>query len=113
MQRRPGHNANQLEPFIHCLTILRTSFRRKRVFLGKQFSTIMIIVAIMLIHYVIFEIKRIDAAEHPGPCLRRRGPRSLDSRIARRNREGQARDIPESKAESCENGLMMLHFDLK
>ena len=56
---------------------------------------------------------RIGEAAHPGPRLRRRGPRSLYSRTVRRNREGPANAIPESKVEGCETGLKMLHLNLR
>ena len=113
MQRRPVHNASKLEPFIHCFTILHTTFRRRKLFVGKHFFTIMIIVAIRFIQHVIFEGMRIGEAALPGPRLRRRGPRSLESGAARRNREGPASDIQESNAENCENGLIMLHLNLR
>ena len=73
----------------------------------------MIIVAIRLIHYFIFAGVRIGEAALPGPRLRRRGPRSLESRAARRNREGPASVIQESQVENCENGLLMLHLNLR
>ena len=56
---------------------------------------------------------RICEAAHPGPRLRRRGPRSLYSRTVRRNHEGPANEIPESKIEGCETGLKMLHLNLR
>ena len=84
-----------------------------KLFLGKQFSTTMIIVAIRLIQYSIFEGMRIGEAALPGPRLRRRGPRSLESRATRRNREGPEHVIQESQVENCETGLLMLHLNLR
>ena len=55
----------------------------------------------------------IGEAAHPGPRLRRRGPRSADARLARRSRRGSASDTVESTLESCENGLQMLHLNMR
>ena len=56
---------------------------------------------------------RIGKASHPGPRLRRCGPRQLDSRKAQRNRGGPYSDVPESKLENSEDGLTMLHINLR
>ena len=55
----------------------------------------------------------IGEVAHLGPRLRRRGPRSADARLARRSRRGSASDIVESTLESCENGLQMLHLNMR
>ena len=69
--------------------------------------------AIRIVHHLILRGVRIGEASHPGPRLRRRGPRSLESRAARRNREGPASVIQERQVENCENGLLMLHLNLR
>ena len=123
MQRRPVHNASQLEPFIHCFTIrfytiadIDTAMQcfntmqmcgRWRLILAKQ------IVATRIIHHVIFEGMRIGEAANPGPRLRRRGPRSSDSRTARRSSGGQACECLEVYGESSEKGMTMLHINLR
>ena len=98
-------------PAMQCFTILQVSSGRRKL-LTLQF-TITDVVAIGLILHIIFEGMRIGEAAHPGPRLRRRGPRSLDSRTARRNREGPVSDIPKFEPESCEKGLTMLHLNLR
>ena len=54
-------------------------------------------------------------ASNPRVCLRRRGPRSLDSRAAHRNRGGlQALGDPESHDDtSSEKCLTPLHLKMK
>ena len=98
---------------MQCFTILQTSCGRRRFHRARQTFTITIIAAIKLIHYVVFEGKRIGEAAHPAPRLRRRGPRSFDSRSARRSRGGPAREIQEGIAESREKCLKMLHLNLR
>ena len=96
---------------IQLFTILHTLTRRRR--LPTLQFTIPDVVAIRLIVHFVFEGMRIGEAAHPGPRLRRRGPRSLYSRTVRRNHEGPANEIPESKIEGCETGLKMLHINLR
>ena len=96
-----------------CFTILHTSFARRMLIVAEQIFTIADIVAIRFIHHLIFEGRRIGEAAHLGPGPRRRGPRSLDARSARRNRGEPATEIQESIIESCENGLEMLHLNLR
>ena len=67
----------------------------------------------MIIHYVIFEGRRIGEAAHTGPRLRRRGLRSLDSQEGRRNRGGPPRDATVSEVESRETGMTMLLLNLR
>ena len=98
---------------MQCFTILQTSCGRRRFLRARQTFTITIIAAIKLIHHVVFEGTRIGEAAHPGPRLRFRGPRSFDSRSARRSRGGPAREIQEGIAESREKCLKMLHLNLR
>ena len=93
--------------------ILHTFLERRGVIPGIQIYTTADIGAIKIIHHLIFEGMRIGEAAHPGPRLRRRGPRSLESHAARRNREGPASVIQESQVDNCENGLLMLHLNLR
>lgn len=81
--------------------------RRRRLILAKQ------MVAIRIIHHVIFEGTRIGEAAHPGPRLRRRGPHSSDSRTARRSRGGQTCEALEINGESSEKGKKMLLLNLR
>ena len=79
-----------------------------------QIFTITEIVVTKLILHFVFEGTRIGEASHPGPRLRRRGPRSMDSREGRRrNREGPSSDDTETKLESSEAGLTMLQINLR
>ena len=71
------------------------------------------IVATRIIHHVIFEGMRIGEAANPGPRLRRRGPRSSDSRTAQRSSGGQACECLEVNGESSEKGMTMLHLNLR
>ena len=94
-------------------TILHTFLERRRVIQGTQLFTTADFGAITLIHQMIFAGILIGEVAHLGPRLRRRGPRSADARLARRSRRGSAGDIVESTLESCENGLQMLHLNMR
>ena len=63
---------------------------------------------IKLIHHQILEGIQTGEVSHPGPRLGLRGPRSLDSRSALRNRGGPTLGVPESRNETSENSLTML-----
>ena len=60
---------------------------------------------------------RIGEAAHPGPRLRRRGPRSWDSRAGRRRRGEESSSLAlvtfESLQECRETCLEMLHLNLR
>ena len=56
---------------------------------------------------------RIGEASNPGPRFRRRGPRSLDSREALRNRGAPPSDATVSEVEIRETGLTMLLLNLR
>ena len=68
---------------------------------------------IALIFFILTSV-RIAEALSPGPRLRRRGPRSLDSYAADRNRcEILTMEAPESNDASSQNCLTMLHINLR
>ena len=98
---------------MQAFTILHRSFGRRRLISVTLIFTTVEMGAIMLIHHVGFEGLRIGEAAHPGPRLRRRGPRSADARSARRSRGETASDTQESKVGSQEKGMKMLLFNLR
>ena len=69
--------------------------------------------ATRIVHHLILRGVRIGEASHPGPRLRRRGPRSLNSRANRRSRGEEICNNTEPKHECSEDGLIMLHLNLR
>ena len=69
--------------------------------------------ATRIVHHSILRGVRIGEASHPGPRLRRRGPRSMASRMDRRNRGEAMPNGTDPKHECSEDGLTMLHINLR
>ena len=98
---------------IQFFIVLQTSNGRRKLLRGRQILTIAVVVAIRVINQFVFEGMRIGEAANPGSRLRRRGPRSLEARSARRSRGEPATEFQESLIESCEHGLKMLHVNVR
>ena len=84
--------------------------RRKFKFVLSTFS---VQFATRIVHHRILRGVRIGEASHLGVRLRRRGPRSLESRLARRTREGPTPEAQESQDGTFETSLTMLHINLR